>query len=129
LGWARDISTVVRRSLHDPIAHIFHPSPLGREEFCYKVELENQLLVRNNMMKSPYRRKVRIPQPYVNLCCKHVLVMEMLDGIKFKDSIQLKLARLAGGHEKEVEKFMVQRQKGKFVGSHRLACPSLGSII
>jgi predicted unusual protein kinase regulating ubiquinone biosynthesis (AarF/ABC1/UbiB family) len=81
------------------------------------------------MMKSPYRRKVRIPQPYVNLCCKHVLVMEMLDGIKFKDSIQLKLARLAGGHEKEVEKFMAQRQRGKFVGSHQLACPSLGPII
>jgi predicted unusual protein kinase regulating ubiquinone biosynthesis (AarF/ABC1/UbiB family) len=91
--------------------------------------MENQLLVRNNMMKSPYRRKVRIPQPYVNLCCKHVLVMEMLDGIKFKDSIQLKLARLAGGDKEGVEKFMAQRQKGKFTGLHQLACPSVGSII
>lgn len=81
------------------------------------------------MMKSPYRRKVRIPQPYVNLCCKHVLVMEMLDGIKFKDSIQLKLARLAGGDKEAVEKFMAQRQKGKFAGSHLLARPFLGPII
>ena len=84
--------------------------------------MENQLLLRSNLMKSPYKRKVRIPQPYVKLCCKNVLVMEMLDGIKLKDSIQLQLARLAGGDKERVEEFIAQRQKGKVVGSKLFVC-------
>ncbi|CAB9508559.1 protein kinase UbiB [Seminavis robusta] len=80
-------------------------------EFDYHTERDNQMLVRNNLMKSPYKRQFKIPQPYDNLCCKHVLVMELLDGQKFKDAIEEKLSRVVGGDREKVSNFLAQRQK------------------
>jgi predicted unusual protein kinase regulating ubiquinone biosynthesis (AarF/ABC1/UbiB family) len=81
-------------------------------EFDYHNEAAALARVRENIDKSPYRRRVRIPQPYQSLCCKHLLVMELLDGKKLTDAIEDKVAWIFGGDREKAEALLAKRQKG-----------------
>ena len=84
-------------------------------EFDYHNEAKSLSLVRNNLLESPYySRRVRIPQPYFSLCCKHLLVMEFLDGKKLTDAIKDKLSNLLGGDKETADQILATRQKGMF---------------
>lgn len=82
-------------------------------EFDYNNEARSQIIVRNKLLESRYKNQVRVPQTYTSLTCKHILVMEMLEGKKLLDSIQDKLSQIAGGDNEETTKFLEQRQRGK----------------
>ena len=81
-------------------------------EFDYHNEANNLFIVRENLLKSQYRKRVRMPQPYMRLCCKHILVMEMLNGKKLTDAIQDRLADLLGGDKETAADLLAQRQRG-----------------
>ena len=83
-------------------------------EFDYRNEADNLSIVRKNLMESQYNKRVRIPHVYMSLCCKHMLVMEMLNGKKLTDAIQDRLASLMGGDKEMAADLLAQRQKGAF---------------
>jgi aarF domain-containing kinase len=60
-------------------------------EFDYRDEAVSLRDVRTNIVCSPYKRRVCIPQPLEKLCTTHVLVMEMLSGKKLVENIESKL--------------------------------------
>lgn len=64
-------------------------------EFDYFEEAKNLDTVRANISKSPYAKKIAIPEPIVPLCTKEVLVMEFLKGKKLLDAIHDHLAAIA----------------------------------
>ena len=65
-------------------------------EFDYTNEAQDLRRVRENMLDSPYADRVRVPEPMIDLCSKHVLVMEFLSGRKLAEDIELKLAKIVG---------------------------------
>lgn len=82
-------------------------------EFDYRNEACNQITIRKALMESPYTKKVRVPQTYRDLTCKHMLVMEMLEGKKLIESVQDKLSQIIGGDKEKVATFLANRQRGK----------------
>ena len=56
--------------------------------------------MRDNMANSPFKRRIRIPEPLSALCTKEVLVMEMLDGKKLSEALEDELAMALGSTEK-----------------------------
>lgn len=81
-------------------------------EFDYRNEATNLNDVRCNMMQSPYRKQVCVPQPHLQLCTKHVIIMEMLKGKKLTESIEDELAA-AFGYRSLAHEFLEQRLAGK----------------
>ena len=90
-------------------------------EFDYLREADSLREVRRNMRQSPYRRRVVVPEPIEELCCRHVLVMEMLHGQKLIDSIQNRFAAAIGGNRTAADAFLKARRHevltGKDAGS------------
>jgi predicted unusual protein kinase regulating ubiquinone biosynthesis (AarF/ABC1/UbiB family) len=82
-------------------------------EFDYHNEAKSLNLVRNNIIRSPYRNRVRVPQPYKSLTCTHVLVMELLEGKKLNDAIEDKLSTFFGGDKEKAHELLAKKQRGK----------------
>ncbi|CAI5728571.1 unnamed protein product [Peronospora farinosa] len=81
-------------------------------EFNYIEEAKNLALVKKNIAKSPYAKKVAIPEPKLELCTKEVLVMEFLKGRKLLDGIQDHFEAIAADKGVTVE-FLKQDQERK----------------
>ena len=84
-------------------------------EFDYRQEARNLQEVRENMMASPYWEKVTVPQPIHELCSTNMLVMELLEGKKFADAMEDRLA-LAIGSKEAAKEFLRQRRLALVVG-------------
>lgn len=69
-------------------------------EFDYRKEASSLATVRGNMAKSPFHRRIRIPEPLSPLCTKELLIMEMLEGKKLSDAIEDELALALGSKDK-----------------------------
>lgn len=85
-------------------------------EFDYRNEAASLKEVRANMMRSPYRRRVVIPAPMEELCCEHVLTMEMLHGKKLIDSIEGQLSAAFGGSHEKANEFLSKRRHEVMTG-------------
>lgn len=85
-------------------------------EFDYHNEANNLFIVRENLLKSQYNKRVRMPEVYMSLCCRHILVMEMLNGRKLTDAIQDRLAGVLGGDKETAADLLAQRQKDVLFG-------------
>lgn len=85
-------------------------------EFDYRNEAEALKEVRKNMLNSPYRNRVCVPEPMEELCCEHVLVMEMLHGKKLIDSIRDQLTAAVSGNEEKATQFLAQRRREIITG-------------
>ncbi|DAZ93663.1 TPA: hypothetical protein N0F65_012871 [Lagenidium giganteum] len=81
-------------------------------EFDYYKEAQNLEVVRNNIAKSPYAKKVAIPEPKLKLCTKEVLVMEFLRGKKLVEGIQDHFECIAADQGVTVE-YLKQEQDRK----------------
>lgn len=64
-------------------------------EFDYQREADMLEQVAVNVSNSPYRRACVVPRPIRELCTKHMLVMEYLDGKKLVDALREQAAALA----------------------------------
>ncbi|KAL7533227.1 hypothetical protein ACHAWF_004398 [Thalassiosira exigua] len=82
-------------------------------EFDYTNEANDLRHVRANVLHSPYADKVIVPEPMVELCSKHVLVMEYLSGKKLAEDIELKLARIVGDID-SARKVLKAKQQAMF---------------
>jgi aarF domain-containing kinase len=87
-------------------------------EFDYKNEAASLVQVRQNLMNSPYRDRVCVPEPLTSLCCKEVLVMEMLNGPKLITAIQEDL-HAAFGDQRTATEFLAERKKEVISGEGR----------
>lgn len=83
-------------------------------EFDYRNEARALKEVRD--ICRPYRRKVCVPKPMEELCCEHVLVMEMLHGKKLIDSIEGQLCAAIGGSHDRAQEFLRLRKQEIMVG-------------
>lgn len=83
-------------------------------EFDYNNEAHNLEVIRNNMAKSPYANKVRIPQPAKELCSNNLLVMEYLSGKKLAVAIEERLASILGGDVTLARKVLKAKQQALF---------------
>jgi aarF domain-containing kinase len=79
-------------------------------EFDYRDEAASLRDVRKNIMCSPYKSRVCIPQPLEKLCTQHVLVMEMLSGTKLVEKIESKLGAVLRD-DKKAEAFLSARKR------------------
>lgn len=82
-------------------------------EFDYNREAMNLKTVRRNMMESPYRNKVVVPQPIAKYSTQNVLIMEYLDGTKFEKAIENDLIEALGGDTKLAKSFIREKRTGK----------------
>ena len=62
-------------------------------EFDYVAEAKNLALIHDAIMPK-WGTLVKIPQPHPELCSKHLLVMECLDGVKLVDGIRAQYAKV-----------------------------------
>ena len=82
-------------------------------EFDYNREAMNLKTVRRNMMESPYRNKVVVPQPIAKYSTQNVLIMEYLDGTKFEKAIENDLIEALGGDTKLAKSYVREKRTGK----------------
>jgi predicted unusual protein kinase regulating ubiquinone biosynthesis (AarF/ABC1/UbiB family) len=82
-------------------------------EFDYRREAGSLDTIRQGMAKSPYWRRIRIPQPLPNLCTKNIIFMEMLHGKKLADSLEDELAEALGGDKDIATEFIARKRLGK----------------
>jgi aarF domain-containing kinase len=61
----------------------------------YVLEAENMALIHDNLMKTHWARSVCVPRPHMALCSQHVLVMDLLPGVKLDDGLRQQWERLA----------------------------------
>lgn len=73
-------------------------------EFDYSLECKNLTEVRNAMLDR-WGSKVVIPRPVEELCSKHMLVMEFLEGEKLADGIRRQYSKIAAIQGKTMEQF------------------------
>ena len=91
------------------------------KQFCtemdYKGEAANLQEVRNNI-RDLFKDRIEMPRPHMELCSKHILVMEYLDGVNLVTGIKDQFAKLAALQGKTLEELMEEQQKlmeaGKF---------------
>lgn len=81
-------------------------------EFDYFNEAASLEAVRQNMLSSPYKNLVRVPEPLTRFSTKNVLIMEKLDGNKLISVAEDKLAKALNGDKELAKKFMDDRRKG-----------------
>lgn len=82
-------------------------------EFDYRKEGENLELIRNAITPK-WGAHFEIPKPHMDLCSKHILVMDHLDGIKLVDGIRsefAKIAKLTGKPAEELEREFKEKIK------------------
>lgn len=84
-------------------------------EFDYREEATSLATVRRQMNDSPYKKKIRIPEPYTDLCTKDCLVMEMLHGKKLSDAIEDNLAYCLGGDKARAGALIRAKQMGEYL--------------
>lgn len=86
-------------------------------EFDYRGEAANLQLVRNNI-RELYKDRIEIPKPHTDLCSKHLLVMEYLDGVNLVTGIKKQLNHLASLKGKTLDDFLLEQKEliknGKF---------------
>lgn len=82
-------------------------------EFDYRREANSLHTIRDHMARSPYRNRVRIPEPLSQLCTKELLVMEMLEGKKFADAVEDKLADALGGEKSNAVELIKRKRLGE----------------
>jgi aarF domain-containing kinase len=91
-------------------------------EFDYRREAGSLERVRLIMNESPFRGKVKVPEPQQALCTKDLLVMEMLHGMKLSDSLEEDLA-VALGRDKELAEELINRKRiGTFSRCYLIDC-------
>ena len=83
-------------------------------EFDYRTEAQNLENIRTNMLQSPFRHKVQIPQPLPALTTKHVLVMELIKGTKLATALEDRLGRCYGGDTKLAQQVIARKQIGMY---------------
>jgi aarF domain-containing kinase len=86
-------------------------------EFDYRDEAVSLQDVRQNMMQSPYKSRVAVPEPFKSLCSKYVLVMEMLPGKKLAEAVEDNLALAFGGDRALASTFLAAKQEEILFGS------------
>ena len=84
-------------------------------EFDYQQEAASLMEVRHNLMNSAYKDRVCVPEALTSLCCKEVLVMEMLNGPKLITAIQEDL-HAAFGDQRTATEFLAERKKEVITG-------------
>lgn len=86
-------------------------------EFDYRGEAQNLLAIREPVMKE-YGAYVEIPKPYMDLCSKHILVMDFLEGKRLVDGIRDEYRVLAHSMGKTLEDLENEKKQdilsGKF---------------
>lgn len=86
-------------------------------EFDYTKEAENLNIICEAIMPK-WNHAVAIPKPHMELCSRHVLVMEHLDGVKLVDGIRRQYRKLAALQGKTLEDLEAERRRyieeGKF---------------
>ena len=86
-------------------------------EFDYVAEARNLELVHNAIMPK-WGDLVKVPQPFPELCSKHILVMEYLEGVKLVDGIRSQYQLLAERSGTTLESMEEERNEairlGKF---------------
>ena len=82
-------------------------------EFDYRNEASNLHSVRENMLSSPYKRRVKVPEPLLGYSTKNVLFMEKLDGEKLVSCAERKLSEAFKGDEELAKSLMDERRKGE----------------
>jgi aarF domain-containing kinase len=80
-------------------------------EFDYKAEADNLNRVRANVLPK-WKSQVNIPKPHMDLCSRHILVMEYLNGVKLVDGIIRGLEKVAALQGKSVDE-LLEEQKAK----------------
>jgi aarF domain-containing kinase len=88
-------------------------------EFDYIQEARNLATIRKNIMKSRYKKKVKVPEPMPSLCTKNVLVMEMLKGKKLADALEDELGRCYGGDRELASKIIARKQIELVLGKEK----------
>ena len=81
-------------------------------EFDYRQEADSLELVRYHTMNSPFKNRVKVPQPLTELCTKEVLVMEMLHGKKLSETVENDLADALGGDEAYASEVIKRKRLG-----------------
>lgn len=84
-------------------------------EFDYRNEASNLQSVRENMLSSPYKQRVKVPEPIVAFSTKNVLLMEKLDGEKLVSSAERKLSKALQGDDQLAKSLMGARKTGKTI--------------
>lgn len=79
-------------------------------EFDYRGEARNLELVRNNM-RDLYKDRIELPRPHLELCSKHILVQEYLDGVNLVTGIKAQFQSLAALQGKTLEELIAERKK------------------
>ena len=82
-------------------------------EFDYHNEARNLKSVRRNMMDSPYRHKVQVPQPIMKFSSRNVLIMEYLDGIKLEQAVENDLVSALKGDRALAKSLIKAKRTGK----------------
>jgi predicted unusual protein kinase regulating ubiquinone biosynthesis (AarF/ABC1/UbiB family) len=83
-------------------------------EFDYRREAESLATIRRIMSKSPFKGRIRVPDPLNSVCTKEILVMEMLDGKKLSDSLEDELAVALGRDRALARSFIKTKRLGEF---------------
>ncbi len=83
-------------------------------EFDFYNEAKNLQTVRLNMMQSPYRNKVQVPQPIMKFTSHNVLMMEYLDGVKLEQAVENELVAVFNGDRELVKSLIKAKRKGEF---------------
>jgi len=86
-------------------------------EFNYMNEAENLRSVRENMLASPYRKKVVIPSPLIEYSTPNVLIMEYLDGVKLAQAAEDELAVILNGDKKLAKLLFDEKRTALFSGA------------
>ena len=81
-------------------------------EFDYRNEASNLQSVRLNMLSSPYKNQVAVPEPLEKYSTKNVLIMERLDGEKLVSVAESRLIQALHGDTCLATKLMEGRRKG-----------------
>jgi aarF domain-containing kinase len=82
-------------------------------EFDYALEASNLSVIRKNMMNSPFKNRVVVPQPIEEFTTSNVLLMEMLDGEKLLDSMQERLSSILNGDEDLVKTILKEKKRSE----------------
>lgn len=80
-------------------------------------EAENLKCVRENMLESPYRKKVVIPSPLIEYSTPNVLIMEYLDGVKLARAAENELAVVLNGDKKLAKLLFDEKRTALFSGA------------
>ena len=82
-------------------------------EFDYMNEAANLKSVRENMLNSPYRNHVYVPEPLLKFSTRNVLIMEKLEGEKIASDAERKLTNALNGDKTLAKTLMEERRKGE----------------